>query len=386
MISKEKALENIELLRNGMPISLKELYVLPTRAKTVHDNFSQRMVMKKWGFLLVTGENRAGKSAYIKHLHRLATDQDFCIAHFEINENLIKSMGVAQYLNKQLFERLRFPTGDTLLHKLITDIPFQQKVHSLMEDKRRDFEFHSPALTSALSWSTQQVDESKNKLASSWLRGESLYVSDMREIEIFDRSTKSLLNVPTDKLIYFFKELVSNLGYSGILITLDEIERVGTLSAAKGKETLFWLRNLIDALVSDESQPAKRGILDGIFLCFAISTFYLGFTQVIDIDPIAFQARVDREGRPKVLITDVPRLAMLLKHSATMVDVELEHDDLVQLAERITGCYNRAFGSSLNCEPAKLAEESYNRTTTSIAGPNVQQIVHLLDEEYKKAL
>jgi hypothetical protein len=102
------------------------------------------------------------------------------------------------------------------------------------------------------------------------------------------------------------------------------------------------------------------------------------------VDPVAFQARVDREGRPKVLITDVPRLAMLLKHSATMVDVELEQTDLVQLAERIIGCYNRALGSSLKCDPINLAEESYNRTTTSVAGPNVQQIVHLLDEENKK--
>lgn len=382
-IPKEKALENIELLRTGMPITLKELYVLPTRAKTVHENFMQRLSSKKWGFLLVTGENRAGKSAYIKHLHRIAMESDFCIAHFEINEDLIKSLGVAQYLNSQLFQRLRFPNGDTLWHKLNTDPTFQQRVHALMDERRRDFEFHSPALTSALYWSTQQAEEGKNKLANSWLRGESLYVSDMREIEIFDRSSKSLLNIPTDKLIYFLKELVSSPEYPGILITVDEIERVGTLSASKGRETLFWLRNLINALTSDESQPAKRGILDGIFLCFAVSTFYLGFTQVVDVDPIKFKARVDREGRPKVLITDVPRLALLLKFSATMVDVELEHNDLVDLAEKIVGCYNRAHGCSLSYDAGKLEEDSFNRTYTTLAGPNVQQIVHLLDEQSK---
>lgn len=127
-------MENIELLRNGMPVSLRELYVLPSRAKTVHENFVQRLEGKKWGFLLVTGENRAGKSAYIKHLHRIAIENDYCIAHFEISEDMIKDLGVAEYLNSQLVQRLRFPDGDTLWHKLNDDVTLYCIVTCLMTD------------------------------------------------------------------------------------------------------------------------------------------------------------------------------------------------------------------------------------------------------------
>lgn len=138
---------------------------------------------------------------------------------------------------------------------------------------------------------------------------------------------------------------------------------------------------MINALVSEESQPASRGILKGIFLCFAISTFYLGFSQVLNVDPAQFKARTEREGRPKVLITDVPRLGNLLKQSATLVDVEVEEKDLVAIAQRILGCYSRVNGRQvLKITPEKLADGAIQRTGGLLAGPNVQQMVKILDE------
>lgn len=41
------------------------------------------------------------------------------------------------------------------------------------------------------------------------------------------------------------------------------------------------------------------------------------------------------------------RLALLLKQSATMVDVELAKADLTDIAERIIGCYSRATGKKV---------------------------------------
>jgi hypothetical protein len=371
--------DNLELMRNGMPTTLPELYVLPSRARKTHENFVARLEKAKWGFLLVVGENRAGKSAYLRYLQKVAVNFGYCLVHFEIDETQIVNRGVVPYFNHQLIHNLRLRDGETFWYKLQTNESFRTRIRQTIENSRADFEFYSPALTSALYAATGSSDDRKSKLAFSWLRGEDLYVTDLRDIEIYDKAARSLLRLPTDKLIYFMKELVSRLDHPAILITVDEIERVGILTPVKGRETLFMLRDLINILVSEDSQPARRGILQGLFLCFAISTFFLGYSGILEIEGVDFKARADREGRPKVQLGDVPRLAYLLKHSATMVDIEVNMEDLKAIAERVLGCYQRAKQKTLNITPDKLALEAYNSTGSFLAGPNIQRMINILD-------
>jgi hypothetical protein len=288
-------------------------------------------------------------------------------------------MGVVPYFNQQLLQNLRLPDGETFWYKLQTNESFRSRVHQVIENGRVDFEFYSPALSSALYIATSGSDDHKTKLALSWLRGEDLYVTDLREIEIYDKTAKSILRLPTDKVIYSMKEIVARLGHQAMLITVDEIERVGILTAVKGRETLFILRDLINILVSEDSQPAKRGILQGLFLCFAISTFFLGYSGILEIESADLKARADREGRPKVQLGDVPRLANLLKHSATMVDIEVNMDDLKAIAERVIGCYQRATQKTVNITPEQLALEAYDSTGSLLAGPNIQRMIKILD-------
>lgn len=375
----DKLRDNLELIRGGMPVNLPELYVLPSRAQKVHGNFLKRLESEKWGFLLVIGENRAGKSAYLKHIQTIALQKDYCIVNVEIDEQRIKTLGASKYFSSVLFSRLRLPDGELLAYKLEENEVFRNKVRQLLENRKTDFEFYSVALTSALLFASDQTQPEMMRLAKAWLRGEPQRASDLRSIEIYDATARSILDMATANMLYFIKELVSGLGFPGLFVLVDEIERVGSLPAAKGRETLFVLRNLINALVSEESQAAARGILKGIFLCFAISIYYLGFTGMTDTDSAQFKARVDREGRPKVLITDVPRLGNLLRQSATMVDVEVEKSDLVEIAERIIACYSRVKGCGIKKTPEELCDESMERTGGPLAGPNVQQMVKILD-------
>ncbi len=364
-----------------MAINLPELYVLPTRAEKVHENFVKRLDSNAWGFILVMGDNRAGKSAYLKHIQAIALTRDFAIVNVEVDEQKIKSLGTNRYFVDAIFNNLRFPDGEKFMHRFLTNEPFRKTLRSLLEKNRMDFEFYSYPLTSALLLATDPTEPEREGLAKAWLRGEPQYVKDLRTIEIYDKTARSVLDVPTASLIYFLKEMVSKLSYPGLLILVDEIERVGSLPEAKGRETLFVLRNLINALVSEESQPASRGILKGIFLCFAISTFYLGFSQVVNVDQAQFKARTEREGRPKVLITDVPRLGLLLKQSATLVDVEVGEKDLVAIAERIIGCHSRVKGHQKTpISPEGLASTTIERTGSLLAGPNVQQMLKVLDD------
>jgi bacteriophage exclusion system BrxC/D-like protein len=377
--------ENLELMRNGMAVNLPQLYALPSKAAIVHENFVKRLKEGKWGFILVMGENRAGKSAYLKHTQSIALHQDYCIVNIELEEEEIKDYGANNYFSRAFFNKLRLPDGQLFSHKFSQDEKFRRRVGKVLEERRSDFEHYSSPLTSALLFAATSTDSKLQAIARAWLRGEPQYLADLRNIEIFDRKARSLLDVLTANIMYFMKELVSALEYSGLFVLIDEVERAGSLPAAKGKETLFILRNLINALVSDEAQLAKRGILNGIFLCFAISTYYLGFSQVIGTDQVQFKARSEREGRPKVLITDVPRLGNLLKQSATLVDVEVDEPDLERIAERILRCYERVEGAKISKTPKELVSEAFERTGGYLAGPNVQQMVKMLDSLRKRA-
>ncbi|MEM4306074.1 MAG: hypothetical protein QXD61_08880 [Candidatus Caldarchaeum sp.] len=370
--------EQLERMRNGMPTTLPELYVLPSRARTYHDNFVKRMEKRLWGFILVVGENRAGKSAYLKYVERCAIDLGLCTVHIEVDDKQIRQLGANAYFNKQFFSSLRlFPASETFSYKLQVNERFRDSVNQLIENRRTDFEFYSPALTNALYYATSSGNYSER--AWSWLRGEPQNVNVLRSLEIFDRNATSLLQVPTDKLIYFMKELMAGLDLPAILITVDEIERCGLLPPVKGRETLFMLRDLINIITSEESQPAKRGILNGVFLCFAISTFYLGYSGVIEVEGIDFRARADREGRPRVQIGDVPRLALLLRHSATRIDIELELQDLKEIAERVIGCYQRVTNRTVNINAEELARKAIDGTSSPLAGPNIQEMINILD-------
>lgn len=373
------ASENLELMRSGMPTNLREIYVLPSKAKVVHDNFISRIRQEKWRFLLVAGENRSGKSVYIKNLENTARDLGFCVAHIEVNEKQIMARGVGPYFNQQTFSSMRFPDGEMFTYKLANNSTFRDKMRQVLESHRPDFEFYSPAIVAALLAETGDNGHLRRK-ARAWLRGEALYVVDLRELEIYDRTARSILHVPTDKLIYFIKELISFFEVPALIITVDEIERAGLLSAVKGRETLFMLRDLVNILVSDESQAAQRGIIRGVFLCFGISTFYLAYGGILEVDEVALRARADREGRPSVQIGDVPRLSLLLKHSATMVDVEIEFDDLVAICDRVIGCYQKAKGVNLSLDARDLTNLIRESTGSTLAGPNIQALINLLDK------
>lgn len=79
-----------------------------------------------------------------------------------------------------------------------------------MEKDLATYEFWSPALTSALTITTGDSDTPLRKMSLSWLKGEPKYVSELKEMGIYDKTMKSLLNVRTDRVLYLIKDLLNN--------------------------------------------------------------------------------------------------------------------------------------------------------------------------------
>jgi len=374
-------IENVELMRKGMRTTCPWLYVLPKKAEKLHNTFVESMKTKRWNFILVSGYNGDGKSVYIKYLEHIADEMGYPIAHIEINERQIAQYGPAPYFTLQIFNNLRLPDGVVLSWKIQQDEKTRKKVHGILEKDLASFEFWSPAMTSALLHVTNDSNEELKKMSLSWLKGEPKYATELREMGIYDKTMKSLLNVPTDRALYLLKDLLNNLEYHGLIVSVDEIEKVADLNRPKSIPTLSVLRDIINILTSHDAMPTKRGITQGLFVVYAISTFFLAYSGVIERSGVDFAAQADKFGRPKVTLMDLPRLGNVLKDSASEIDISFDSPtDLENLAEKVITCYEQAMKKTISIKPKDLADESYNKTSEYLARNNVKAMLKILDK------
>lgn len=378
--------ENIRLMRIGQRTTCPWLYAFPSKAETVHDAFVKSMDTKEWNFILVSGDNGDGKSVYVNYLEYIGDEKNYPIVHVEVKDDQIAQYGPAPYFTLRVFNSLRLPDGEMLSWKIQQEEKMRKKVHGILEKDLVTFEFWSPALTSALLHATDDSNETLKKMSLSWLRGEPKYVTELREMGIYDRTMKSLLNVPTDRVLYLLKDLLNNLEYPGLIVSVDEIERTAAseskLTRLRAKETLYVLRDIINILISRDSLPTKRGITQGLFVVYAISTFYLGYSGVAPRMDIDFAAMADKIGRPKVTLMDVPRLGTVLRDSASQIDISFDSmADLEKLAEKIIACYGQTMKKTIEINPKELAKSSFNKTNTFLARANVMTMMKILDAQ-----
>jgi len=277
---------------------------------------------------------------------------------------------------------LRLGPGNVLSYSLDNDERFRKRLRAVLERKFRDLEFWSAPLAGVLLTATDDADLELQNPARSWLRGEQKTVKELERLQVFDRSRKSILDVPTDKLLYFIRELCLHLDHSGFLLTIDEIEKIAdrTLPPARGRECLSVMRDLVNFLVGDDALPHQRGIMEGIFIVFAISTFFLGYSGIIEAENLDFRAQADSYGKPKTTIGEVPRLHTMLKHNASKVTTDVQSmAELTRIAERVKHCYACANGTEASISDAELAKEAYEKTGILKAGENVQAMISILD-------
>lgn len=380
---KDEARRNIQLLRVGQRTTCPELYALPKGAEVVHQEFIDNLKSGDWGFILVRGDNGAGKSVYIKFLEHFANLFGYAISHIEVDSEQIKLYGAPKYFSYQMFNTIRLPDGEIMSYKILRDENFRDKVHKVIEKNFADFEFYSPALAQVLLKATDGASENREHrtMATSWLKAEPKYVAELREIGVYDKNMKSILDVPTNKMLYSMKDLIQRLGHKGLLVSIDEIEKAGELPVIKGRETLSVIRDLINILTSEDSLPLQRGNMKGLFIAYAISTFYLGYSGVLKVAGMDFNAAADQYGVPRVTIQEMPRLSTMLKDSGSMVSADFSSsDDLKAIAEKIIDCYGHANSKNIAMTSENLAKEAFQNTNEFLARANVKAMVKILEK------
>ena len=374
------SVDNVGLMRKGMRTICPHLYVLPQKAKAIHNSFVENLKVKQWDFILVCGDNGDGKSVYINYLEHIADEMNYPIVHIEIKDDQIAKYGPAPYFTMQVFGNLRLPDGEMFSMKLQKDDRLRKRIHSILENDLASYEFWSPALTSAFLHLTNDSNTQLTKRALSWLKGEPKYVWELKEMDIYDKTMKSILDVRTDRVLYLLKDLLNKLEYPGLIVSVDEIEKIAELNRPKSVPTLSVLRDIINILTSYDSMPTKRGITQGLFVVYGISTFFLGYSGVIERSGVDFAAQADKYGRPKVTLMDVPRLGTVLKDSASQIDIAFDSiEDLENLAAKVIPCYKQATKKIVKISPTDLARASFNKANTFLARTNVMTMMRILD-------
>jgi len=380
---KDEAKKNLQLLRMGQRTTCPRLYALPKGAEKLHEEFLESLKSGDWSFILVRGDNGAGKSVYLKYLEHYANSYGYAISHVEVDPEQIKLYGAPKYFSLQMFNTIRLPDGEIMLYRMLRDENFRDKVHSIVEKNLADFEFYSPAFAQVLLMATDSSSENKTSrtMATSWLKGEPKYVAELREMGVFDKTMKSILDVPTSKILYSMKDLIQHLGHKGLLVSIDEIEKAGELQVIKGRETLSVIRDLINILTSEDSLPLKRGTMKGLFIAYAISDFYLGYSGVIEVDGVDFKAAAEKYGTPNVTIQEMPRLSTMLRDSGAMISADFSsRDDLKAIANKIIPCYSYANSRSVTLTADELANKAFETTNEFLARTNVMAMMKILEK------
>ncbi len=84
--------------------------------------------------------------------------------------------------------------------------------------------------------------EDKFSLILQWLKGERIYKSEVKEFKIFDKIDKST----AFKMIRSLVQWVRDIGYSGIIVLMDEAEQTPSMTSKQKSLLLSNLRELID--------------------------------------------------------------------------------------------------------------------------------------------
>lgn len=113
-------------------------------------------------------------------------------------------------------------------------------------------------------------NEESFDLITQWLKGENPPKTLMKEFKIFEKIDKST----AFKMIRCLKQWVQQIGYSGLIVLMDEAEQTPSMTTKERNTLLQNLRELIDA--------CSRGTLKGTMIFYAVpdETFLEGKTGV----------------------------------------------------------------------------------------------------------
>lgn len=234
-------------------------------------------------FKMVVGTYGGGKTHFLYNVLGKAWDYNYITSYIELNSNstpfykleeVYKSIILNTVYPQEIKSHLNeYDRGIESILKIwyyetIDSLPpnSEDKIEEAVYDLISSIgPFESTSFQNAIKHSLLSIcnqDEESFNVVIQWLKGENPSKSQLKQFNIYEKIDRST----AFKMIRCFVQLVLEIGYSGLIILLDEAEQKPSMGTKQKSTLLQNLRELIDA--------CSRGILKGTMIFYAVPDEY----------------------------------------------------------------------------------------------------------------
>lgn len=286
----------------------------------------------------ITGEYGAGKTFFLAHLQKMAQEKKFVIARLQLNKNfkfnkmeevyyqIMHNLAVNTFeVNESGFERI----FDLWLKELST-LPAEEataRVNSVTESLYRQ---NGDFARVFMAYVRGRIQENREQVqvASSWIKGEThLPVHLKQQIGVKGRVDSEV----SLEFLAAFVHMIKCLGYSGLLLMVDELESILSVRSDIRRAIYENLRFLLD-----RQMPHTLFVFVGTDSLLYDEKGFMGY------EPLAQRLKVSDSGAERDLRQPVIRMEPLTLEEVTL------------LTKRISLIHQVAYGWNPDFEPEML--------------------------------
>nr|MDO8080815.1 hypothetical protein [Candidatus Freyarchaeota archaeon] len=252
--SVETAFKNVTKIEQTQPGICPGTYILPKAAESEVRNFERKMKSGTGGYMVIRGPRGQGKSALLNYIRSTSVSKcGVCSSVILLSEDMIRPSNFLQQIYDEILRRLTFPEINLPLYEtdmskqcLTRDGVRRQKIYDLLESRTTynlwtNFGNAFKALFSA--------DQNKQILGAKWFFDH----LEAQEKKIISVRTKSISDEPKalSNLLHLLKKLSLDLGYSGFLFAIDEVESLGRIPKGRSLKIMVMMKDLVNNINSD---------------------------------------------------------------------------------------------------------------------------------------
>ncbi len=296
---------------------------------------------------VITGEYGVGKSFFLKDLQRMAQAKRFVVAPLQLNKNF--KFNKFEEIYYQIMHNLAVDTSEVTesgfekmfdlwlkdLQKLSNNQQMGQRIQTITESVHRQ---HGDFARAFLAYIRGRIrhDQEQTQVAASWIKGETHLPAYLKQVI----GVKG--QVDRENALEFlaaFIHMSKCLGYSGMLLLVDELDSILTVRADIRQAIYENIRYLIDS--------CHGGQMPSIMVVF-VGTDALLYDQekgIAQYEPLA-QRLGGVSGQPPLGKRDLRQPIMALE--------PLSLPEITTLTERILALHQGAYGWNPNIAPELL--------------------------------
>jgi hypothetical protein len=224
-------------------------------------------------FKLVVGTYGGGKTHFLYNIRELAWNNNYVVAYMELNNSVGAPFHKLDEVYEKIVANIMCPlSSEAILNDYEDSKGIEAIIKSWYYKKLEELSgfsgnelgkeineyvnrsigpYESTSFQNAIKnifLKLYQEKDDEFSLILQWLKGENPTKSELKPYRIFDKIDKS----NAFKMIRCLDKWIKDIGYSGLIVLMDETDTATSLSSKQKATMLLNLRELVDACVREE--------------------------------------------------------------------------------------------------------------------------------------